>query len=452
MFFMKCVVIAVIVSWIGVAGVSSAPTPTTQPSEAGSVRFEMALYLLSAPRTDLSSQVRALQQKDFRDIQSQTEGVPPVGNSLRYAEADTSGYAPPDERSLKIFGRGLSPEDAKRLQQSAKAWIFEFAGPRVDAPHTVRRACEFMLRMANANDAVIWDESTREVFTAAAWKARRIDGWENGIPNVSQQIAIHYYVPDGRELPRAITLGMEKFGCPDAVVNDVPRENSRACGNLINVVCQLMVEQRPPTEGRSELAVDFQQLRHAGFRETVKTPTFENAKKQATLIVNPGKRDEGDPDNRLIELTFDKSSGRTPLERQSAFLKDLFGSTDHLTPAPKDDKELLAARDRARVQIARQKVDFLSGLPIGDTLLVKAPFKDPGGEDEWMWVEVTHWRGDRIDGILQNNPFHVRDLRAGSRVTVREADLFDFIRRHADGSEEGNETGKILERQERAGN
>jgi hypothetical protein len=38
-------------------------------------------------------------------------------------------------------------------------------------------------------------------------------------------------------------------------------------------------------------------------------------------------------------------------------------------------------------------------------------------------------------------------LKAGAKVTVAVEDAFDYIFYHADGREEGNETGALLEKQ-----
>ena len=43
-------------------------------------------------------------------------------------------------------------------------------------------------------------------------------------------------------------------------------------------------------------------------------------------------------------------------------------------------------------------------------------------------------------------PFHIPELHAGQVVKVRQKDVFDYIRSYADGREEGNETGKILQK------
>jgi uncharacterized protein YegJ (DUF2314 family) len=66
-----------------------------------------------------------------------------------------------------------------------------------------------------------------------------------------------------------------------------------------------------------------------------------------------------------------------------------------------------------------------------------------------MWVEVRAWKGDRIEGTLQNTPDDVKRLRLGQDVVVSQADLFDYLFHHADGRDEGNTTGTIIQEAER---
>jgi uncharacterized protein YegJ (DUF2314 family) len=77
-------------------------------------------------------------------------------------------------------------------------------------------------------------------------------------------------------------------------------------------------------------------------------------------------------------------------------------------------------------------------------LVVKGPFKTASGGTEWMWIEVVSWKGKTIEGILQNQPFDVPDLKVGARVQVEESAIFDYIWNRADGSVEGNETQSML--------
>ena len=37
-------------------------------------------------------------------------------------------------------------------------------------------------------------------------------------------------------------------------------------------------------------------------------------------------------------------------------------------------------------------------------MIVKSKFTSARGNSEWMWVEIVKWQGERITGILQNQP------------------------------------------------
>ncbi len=126
-------------------------------------------------------------------------------------------------------------------------------------------------------------------------------------------------------------------------------------------------------------------------------------------------------------------------------LAALFGSEDSIARV-RHDEELLAASARARSRLPELHRAFDAGLEPGEFIMIKAPFKTPSGDREWMWVEVTRWKNSRIEGVLSNDPFEIPTLHAGQVVEVSEDDVFDYIRHHGDGSQEGNETGKLIEK------
>ena len=90
------------------------------------------------------------------------------------------------------------------------------------------------------------------------------------------------------------------------------------------------------------------------------------------------------------------------------------------------------------------KKAFNAGLAPGEYIEVKAPFATPDGNNEWMWVEITVWNGDTIKGLLKNEPYEIPTLHGGQIVEVKQQDIFDYIRRYADGKEEGNQTSAII--------
>jgi len=130
-------------------------------------------------------------------------------------------------------------------------------------------------------------------------------------------------------------------------------------------------------------------------------------------------------------------------------LHSLFGSADSITYV-QHTKRLLAASEAARTKLPELQQAFARGLKPGEYLLVKAPFATPKGGQEWMWVEVTAWKGDAITGLLNNDPVDVPTLHAGQIVQVSQSKVFDYLRRLPDGHEEGNTTGVILLEQQKA--
>ena len=220
--------------------------------------------------------------------------------------------------------------------------------------------------------------------------------------------------------------------------------NHRPAGNLINLVCQRLLENPVlPAPHRTELRVE--EIRNPEVRKRVSQGSFDNARGSATLALVPSAPEEGDPDNRLLAIDFRHAPGANDDERREATLATLWGSADSITSVTHDAK-IEAASEAARKQLPELRTRFLKGLAPGERLLVKAPFAQDGGGNEYMWVEILRWESEAtITGILQNDPFHIRRLRAGARVTVRTDEVFDYLLRKPDGSIEGNETGKWIE-------
>jgi len=107
---------------------------------------------------------------------------------------------------------------------------------------------------------------------------------------------------------------------------------------------------------------------------------------------------------------------------------------------------LLEASKRAKETTLKFKDDFNKGFPVGTALLIKFPFSNLAGENEWMWVEVIKWEGDTVTGLLQNEPQMVTNVKIGEEVTKDFDEMFDYILYHPDGTNEGNETGEIIMR------
>lgn len=193
--------------------------------------------------------------------------------------------------------------------------------------------------------------------------------------------------------------------------------------------------------------VDFD-LQNPQFKASLKTSLREGAKEKAELSVGVGKKEEGDADNRLLEITFPGASNTTTQARQSALLELIFGAEEDPASIVQHDAELEAASDRARSKLPEFEERVKKGLAPGERILLKAPFERPDGGNEWMWVEVIKWKDDQIEGILMNQPVYIPDLKDGSRVCFAQKVVFDYLHYYPDGREEGNETGDIMRKRE----
>ena len=191
------------------------------------------------------------------------------------------------------------------------------------------------------------------------------------------------------------------------------------------------------------MVIDIESLSNQELKSGLLNSLKDNAEKKAEINIKQGIWEEGDPQNRIIEIGFPKNN---PQIKQDELIAKVFGSKDEVTYLSNDD-ELLATSERAKEKIPGLYDKFTKGLPVGTHLLIKFPFENVAGEREWMWVEVVKWNDKEIKGLLQNAPQIVKSLKAGQEVTKNIDDMFDYILYFQDGTQEGNETGKIISRQ-----
>ena len=413
------------------------------------VHFELAVYLPPA-QSAVRHQPMPVLTESLRDY----PGLELVGTLPEQPQSQLvcahvnenvkDSYAPPLVRSLQYSGHGLSIKQADTLQRSTQALILQFAHPQKDVWAGLRTAAELVSKVAAKTGGFVWDEETREVFTPEAWDQHRIANWTEP-PRVSRQIIIHEY-NTGHSI-RAITLGMAKMGLPDLIVEDTGWSSSAQIGNLINLVSQALAEGQPLTKS-GEFKLTLQQIKNADEREGIMKSLKTNATKVGCLTLVPGKWEDGDPHNTLIRLTFDKYPGSDSHAKQESMVASFFGWEDHVAYIEHND-ELLAASARAREQLPALQRAFAAGFQPGEYLEVKAPFKTDSGGTEWMWVEVTTWRGNRIGGPLNNDPERALSLHSGQHVEVRQEDIFDYLHTFPDKRTEGNTTGAIIQRMQK---
>ncbi|MCD6061546.1 MAG: exported protein of unknown function [Moraxellaceae bacterium] len=426
-----------------------AAIPALAAQDSRIISFEFAVYFPPGHKGDPIAVADRLLREQFpryRRVEKLDQPPQQPVVALRLTTRAKEDYSPPDLDQLHYFGYGLSRAEAEALQGSQKALILDFAYPAAVAASGMPDALALTELIARQQHGFIWDEETRETYSAAEWKKRRRDTWSADGFDVQDHIVIHAY--KSGEYIRAISLGMAKFGQPDIVINDFSWSNQRPMGNLLNLTAQSLVEgARPDTQGR--LRVDLTAIRHRPTRERILASLLPNAGRRVDLQLKAAKAEEGDPRNRLVEIDFSSQPGRGLPEKQDHLVTTLFGSQDEVAHI-RHDEAILAASQAAKGRLPALRSAFRRGLAPGEYLMVKAPFTRTDGGREWMWVEVMSWADNgRILGLLRNQPQMVPALKAGAEVTVQEQDVFDYLRHHADGREEGNETGKLLQQAQR---
>jgi uncharacterized protein YegJ (DUF2314 family) len=419
------------------------PAAEIQRVPAGDLRadrslIQFAVYAMPGKTVDLKRVAEKVRKgkyaylKPIADLGKDVKSIPVPG--VHFDTPDIKTYAPPDPQALGYFGRGLTTEQVEAVQKSPGVLVMSFSADRENLAKVHQDALEMTAVIAEKAGGLAWDEHTRELYTPEAWlqRARKKVGDPENLPS---HVTIHGY-RDGK-LVRLVTLGMDKFGLPDLAVNQVSAMLSKSMSHLINSTAMLM-SKRGKLEKEGEFLVDVKELGEK---------PDEGAEGRVTLTLAWGTPHQGDAPNRLIDIVFPGPASSLQ-ERQDKVVYALFGKADSITHQ-EHDTELLAASERARKKLPALKAAFAKGFPRLETLMVKAPFASSQGDNEWMWVEVVGWEGNKISGILQNDPYYVEGLKAGARVEVSQASVFDYIHVKADGTRVGNETGQIMMRRQK---
>jgi hypothetical protein len=238
---------------------------------------------------------------------------------------------------------------------------------------------------------------------------------------------------------------MEKFALPDVAVERSVKSENKSVGSLINVFCQT-IATNSVLKDPSRFPITLDAL-PASLAKEYRDDLIGKGTGKAELAIMRGTPDDGDPDNPQVALDFRHGNGANEDERRSELLERFWGGVDEIVSV-QHDETIKKASAEARRKLTAMKAKFRKGLPPGSNLMVKAPFPRDDKGSEWMWVEVLKWSDDDVlGGSLQNSPFHIKALKAGANVSVKLTEAFDYILRNPDGSIEGNETGKLMEKQ-----
>lgn len=142
----------------------------------------------------------------------------------------------------------------------------------------------------------------------------------------------------------------------------------------------------------------------------------------------------------------------------------LLGCVSALVPAvaqnqPPEDKPVAVNADqlkklenaiapyvkKARETLPEAKRRYLAGLPKHQTFYVTMKLSDASKKYEMVFVRVTAWEGETIQGFLSSDLSLVHNHSKGEKLTCNETEVLDWTISKPDGTEEGNFVGKFLD-------
>lgn len=402
--------------------------------------FEYAIYFSENSKVDKKHAIEIIQKqyKEFELIDTFPKFENIIRPQLLISEITNvpKDFVAPDLEYLKYCGRGLTEDQEKLLQKSKYVLLFDFLCPNESLYKSMKSANNLMLELAKNENDILWDSETRECFSKEFWKENRL--LNDGEINISRHITMHLYQKG--DFCRVITLGMLKFGLPDLCIENLSCYNSLSLASLINLTAQTLYEKKTISK-KGKLIVDIDRLKNQKLKTDLLNFLKENAQRKQEIDLIVGTWEEGDPENRLFEIAFSKEN---PQVEQDELISKIFGSKDEVSYISHNEK-IIEAHERAKEKIPQLFEKFSKGLATGTHLLIKFPFENEEEQREWMWVEIVKWEKDVIIGLLQNEPHVIKDLKAGQEVTKNIDEMFDYLIYYPDGTEEGNETGKIIQ-------
>lgn len=300
-------------------------------------------------------------------------------------------------------------------------------------PKTAHDTALVAKAVAEASKGWIMDLDTHLLHTPASVMAH-VPGDKS--VDVRDAVMLHGVSGD-HDLAFVDTVGMLRLGLPELYVADVPQSRVGAVSRVLNATAQTLVERGDLTRD-GELEVDLSKL--AGDWQLAALKQAGGSGKITWRVAwsrgDAKPSDQVDADELVLQLSI---AGAKPgsAEALLAALEKFEGAVDDKVVYVDYDKELAEAGVKARAALAKLRPHFAKGVPPNEQLGVKAPFDTDDGNTEWMWVDVVSFRGDVLDGTLDNDPAKVSKLKLGARVKVKFGEVADFIHQRADGTKAG---------------
>jgi hypothetical protein len=250
------------------------------PLVSSRIVFGVMLFQPAGPgdRNDPVAALRELCRTRYPEFGAPAALEPGGGGEPRLpcVRAGITSIRPPDQASLDAGSHGLTAGQRSAVRRAGEAFVLGIHGQPRGWPRIMRTAHRLVLDLARQTRALIWDGHSRECFTPDAWHERRLRAWKGQTPPVESLIRIR------REPARAVTLGMDRFGLANLVVDGFgPADGARVEALLLLAARALVASPRLSREGWIDVEVDGRRV---------------------SLAARIGVRRRDDPRTRLIEI------------------------------------------------------------------------------------------------------------------------------------------------------
>jgi len=380
-------------------------------------------------------------------------GEPLRARVLRWLEAHPLEVTVHDKSQVTISGMGacivnsFDPAAVRRMEAARACVLLRSETPLTELPVSLWAMIAAGRALSAAFNGAVLDP-----LLCCLWQSapENQDMPADGSVAVSEHIRVLNSIGE-RGLAWFTTVGLTQFGLPNLEVRDAPPNLGGRLASLLCGLAQVLVEA----------VLVVARWRGAASRVLEISPEIRITSAHTSRALR--SRDTGSPEKGgLVRLAY-TGRGRGKLEpfielRAPAGFEGNSGTwlnqvLDSISPEDPcivrqegTDLELERAHRKALAELSTVKARFQRGLPVGSKLQIKHGFIHEEGI-EYMWIAVTTWKGNRIQGHLISKPVHCPDLRSGDPVEIGEVEVYDWLIGHEGGTWEGAYTDQVLERE-----
>lgn len=400
-------------------------------SDPNGIYFQLAIYFAPEPKVDPLKEATAVFNKDFAKRLTYRNNIVRLtdGAYVEFREVKAEDYPPPKVEYLEHKGFGLSPEQGTALQKSKVVLVLDFFVVKPKDYDYLLAANELALAVAKASGGLIWDEETRELYSAEKWQAVRLSTEHFVYANTS----MHAYQLPSKNY-RTVTFGMRKLGAPDLMITEFTTPFWEPISEMMRFLVYQVAAPGPLQSKTSWSGAEMK------LHLKLEAP----AKDVPSLKLIPAPSEPGDPRNAMLTVDFLDYPGKTYEEKQAYAVDRFFEPEGGLMKVWREREQLMKLSEQARVTLKTKKELLVKGLADEEQLLVKA-----FDQDAYQWVRLQSWEGEgtlRGQTVPNVDSQGVVPPQEGKPVEINLDQVFDYLHIYPDGREEGNETGKLIRR------